>query len=309
MKRIWVAAAVIRRGEDVLIARRPADKHQGGLWEFPGGKVEPGEGAREALARELEEELGIVPEQARPLIRISHDYPDKSVCLDVWEVTTFRGEPEGREGQPLRWVPVEELPSHAFPAANRPIVTAARLPPCYAISPDSPDVTALTAWASVRLSRGIRLLLLRAPSLPEQEYLRLAEALLSRCRETGARLMLHGDPALLEKLPVADGLHMPACFMKKLARRPLPAGKWWAVSTHDAGEMALAEQLGADFVTLSPVKPTASHPDASPLGWARFTELAAKATVPVYALGGLGEADIETAWQAGAQGVAAIRGL
>lgn len=309
MKRIRVAAAVIRRGEEVLIARRPADKHQGGLWEFPGGKVEPGEGVREALARELEEELGIVPEQARPLICISHDYPDKSVCLDVWEVTTFRGGPEGREGQPLRWVPAEALPSYAFPAANQPIVTAARLPSRYAISPDSLDREVLTAWAEERLSRGIRLLLLRAPSLPEQAYLRLAEALLPRCREAGARLLLHGDPVLLERLPTADGLHMPARFMKALARRPLPAGKWWAVSTHDASEMALAGQLGADFVTLSPVQPTASHPEASTLGWARFTELAAKATVPVYALGGLGEADIETAWQAGAQGIAAIRGL
>lgn len=128
MKRILVVAAVIRRGGRILIARRAAHQHQGGLWEFPGGKVEPAEAVQAALVRELREELGITPTAFSPLIRIEHDYPDKSVCLDVWTVTDFAGEPLGREGQPLAWVTEDELPAHDFPAANRPIVTAARLP-------------------------------------------------------------------------------------------------------------------------------------------------------------------------------------
>ena len=136
MKRIHVAAAVIRGPESsVLIAKRPLDKHQGGLWEFPGGKVEDGEGVESALARELQEELGIEVTQAQPLIQVRHDYPDKQVLLDVWEVLAFAGEPHGAEGQPLAWVAPEALVDYSFPAANQPIVTAARLPQHYLITP------------------------------------------------------------------------------------------------------------------------------------------------------------------------------
>ena len=123
MKRVHVAAAVIR-GTDgrILIARRADTQHQGGLWEFPGGKVEEGEAVERALARELEEELGIRVEAARPLIQVQHDYPDKQVLLDIWKVTRFLGEPFGKEGQECRWVPLAELHNYHFPDANGPIV-------------------------------------------------------------------------------------------------------------------------------------------------------------------------------------------
>ena len=137
MKRIHVAAAVIRGADgQILLAKRPEDKHQGGLWEFPGGKVESGETVQAALARELEEELDIRPTAARPLIQVRHDYPDKQVLLDVWEVSAFTGEPHGAEGQPLAWVSPRQLGDYEFPAANRPIVAAARLPEQYLITPE-----------------------------------------------------------------------------------------------------------------------------------------------------------------------------
>ena len=122
---VHVAVGVIvdtRR--QVLLALRPESSHQGGLWEFPGGKVEAGETVQQALVRELQEELAIVPIAMRPLLEIRHDYPDKSVLLDVWWVDAFEGEPEGREGQPIRWVATELLSDYAFPAANQPIVNA-----------------------------------------------------------------------------------------------------------------------------------------------------------------------------------------
>jgi 8-oxo-dGTP diphosphatase len=138
VKGVHVAVGVIRnQQQQILLALRPDDVHQGGLWEFPGGKVEPAETIQQALARELEEELGITPTQVQPLIEIHHDYPDKSVFLDVWWVDAFSGEPEGREGQPVRWVPIDELPAYDFPEANQPIVAAitgldpAGLPPSF----------------------------------------------------------------------------------------------------------------------------------------------------------------------------------
>ena len=128
-KLIHVAAAVILNDKgQVLLAKRPDDKHQGGLWEFPGGKVEPDEPVLEALTRELDEELGIRVTSARPLIQVPHHYPDKSVLLDVFEVDAFSGEPWGREGQPVRWVDAHLLDDYDFPAANRPILAAAQLP-------------------------------------------------------------------------------------------------------------------------------------------------------------------------------------
>jgi 8-oxo-dGTP diphosphatase len=124
---VHVAVAVLRdaRGR-VLITRRHADSHQGGLWEFPGGKVEPGEDLAAALRRELHEELGIAIGAHRPLLRVRHDYGDKRVLLDVHEVLGFEGEARSCEGQPLRWVEEQELEDFAFPAANEPILRAVR---------------------------------------------------------------------------------------------------------------------------------------------------------------------------------------
>lgn len=308
MKRILVAAAVIRRDGKILIAQRPLDKHQGGLWEFPGGKVEDGEPVQQALVRELEEELGITVTASRPLIRITHDYPDKSVCLDVWEVSDFRGEAHGREGQPVRWVSESELGDYEFPAANHPILAAARLPVRYLITPDDCDEVDLLSWLDEKLAAGDRLVLLRAPQLSAERYLLLADEFLDRCRAAAAMLLLHGEPDLLRQVP-ADGLHLPARLLEKFRQRPVDKSYWLAASVHDLAELQQAEALEADFVTLSPVQPTLSHPDAVLLGWKGFAAIAAQAHMPVYALGGMSDDEIGMAWQCGAQGIAGIRGL
>ena len=106
----------------VLVTRRAPDAHQGGLWEFPGGKVEAGETLQEALARELREELGVLVEATEALMVLEHDYGDKQVRLDVHRVTRWLGQPRGLEGQPLAWQQPEQLRDWAFPAANRPIL-------------------------------------------------------------------------------------------------------------------------------------------------------------------------------------------
>ncbi len=115
---------VLDEARRVLITRRATHSHQGGLWEFPGGKVEPGEAVTDALARELQEELGIEVGRTSPLLEVQHDYGDRQVLLDVHVVWVHRGRPQGLEGQPLAWVRAGELDSYPFPAANQPIVTA-----------------------------------------------------------------------------------------------------------------------------------------------------------------------------------------
>ncbi|MDX1636238.1 MAG: 8-oxo-dGTP diphosphatase MutT, partial [Marinobacter sp.] len=136
MREVHVAVAVVRRGGRVLIARRPDGVHQGGLLEFPGGKVEAGETVQQALVRELAEETGlrVDPASLQPLIGIRHDYGDKRVFLDVWQTDTAAGEAEGREGQPVSWLALAQLQDEDFPAANRAIIRALRLPSVYAVT-------------------------------------------------------------------------------------------------------------------------------------------------------------------------------
>ena len=308
MKRVHVAAAVIR-GTDgkILIARRADSQHQGGLWEFPGGKVEAGESVEMALGRELQEELGITVESARPLIKVQHDYPDKQVLLDVWEVASFTGQPHGAEGQPLAWVTQRELADYEFPAANEPIVAAARLPDQYLITPDRLETPQLLRGLKKAVADGIKLVQLRAPNGYDPKYRDLAVDATGLCAGK-AQLMLKGPLEWLGDFPSA-GWHLTAAQLRKYAAkgRPLSKDRWLAASCHNAEELALAEHMDVDFVTLSPVLPTQTHPDAQPLGWEQVQQLIAGFSKPVFLLGGLGPDDRQQAWAIGAQGVAGIR--
>jgi 8-oxo-dGTP diphosphatase len=307
---IHVAAGAVQddRGR-VLVTRRADHVHQGGLWEFPGGKLEPGESPEQGLARELEEELGIQVRASRPLIRVRHDYGDRQVLLDVHRVRAFEGTAHGREGQPLKWVDPREMDSGEFPLADRPIITALRLPSLYLITGDDPlDLQGFLGRLSRALSAGLRLVQLRAHRIDEVAYARLAEKAFALCERFGASLLLNRDPTHARRLP-CHGLHLTSERLSALDGRPPGDWQWLGASCHDAVDLARAAELGLDYALLSPVLPTASHPDARPLGWERFAALVDRATLPVYALGGLGALELETAILRGAQGVAAIRGL
>ncbi len=304
-----VVAAVICDGNAVLVAKRPPEVHQGGKWEFPGGKVHAGESAREALARELREELDIEVQAAYPLIAVHHTYPEKSVFLDVWRVTAYTGEPRGREGQCIEWVESERLPELDFPVANRPIVQAARLPSLYLIS-DSRRFgeTLFLQRLEQMLAAGLRLFQLREPHLAPADYRTLAEQVAQRCHHWGAKLLLNADPGWVEECG-ADGVHLNSRRLRALRARPLDRRYWVAASTHNAEELEIAARLDVDFVVLGPVLPTPSHRQAAPLGWQQFAALCAATNLPTYALGGQRLEHLSMAREAGAQGLAMISGV
>lgn len=307
--RVHVAVAVMTDAtRRVLIARRPAQVPQGGLWEFPGGKVAPGEDAYRALRRELDEELGVALRAARPLIRLAHDYAHTPVLLDVWRVTDYTGVAHGREAQPVRWVAPAALAQCRFPAANRGIVSAVRLPDRYLITGAFADIAEGLHRLDCALAAGVRLVQLRAHSLHAEDFTALAIAARARCHALGARLLLNTTPARAAALG-ADGVHLSSTRLLACHARPLPAGQWVAASVHTPDELQHAMRIGCDFVVAGPVLPTASHPGAATLGWTGFHALSAPATMPVYALGGVGPAQLDTAWVHGAQGIAAIHAL
>ena len=350
-KTIHVVAAVIcDENGNVLIAKRPKDVHQGGLWEFPGGKVESGEQAPQALVRELQEELAITATEYRPLIQIHHDYPDKSVFLDVWKVTQFVGEPIGSgslgaERQPVQWVPSVELHHWTFPAANAAIVKAAQLPSDYVITHDVSDVARageeesdsegnsegnssdkiavfLQGVEAVSI-QGYQLIQLRTKSLDKHQQQAVTSLVLSLCQQFNAVLMINSDldftsgfepnfesslasnSALISADISNVGLHLTGKAMSECNEKPI-GYRFVAASCHSATDIRQAELLGLDFVTLSPVSQTTSHPGAKELGWPVFADIVKGACIPVYALGGMTKACRGKAIDSGAQGIASI---
>jgi 8-oxo-dGTP diphosphatase len=319
MTTIDVAVAVVMDTDRrVLITRRHPDVHQGGKWEFPGGKRESGESILSALQRELHEELGISihPETCQPLIRIRHVYPEKTVLLDVWSVGEFEGEPHGREGQPVEWRNIEELNPDDFPPANRAIINALRLPDRCLITPDADRYPASEFLDHLRkaLDNGIRLVQFRSPALSQPGYLELARHIIELCTEYKALCQLNTSWEWFHALgshaaEPLTGLHLNSQRLYQINVRPEEFSGYLSASCHNAADIAQANHIGVDFILLSPVKPTGSHPGATVLGWENFSELTGLAAMPVYALGGMRIDDIAQAKNIGAQGIAGISGL
>jgi 8-oxo-dGTP diphosphatase len=307
MEKIDVAVGIIRDNQDnIFITKRHQNTHQGGLWEFPGGKREEDEARQAALYRELKEELGIEVIKARPFLEIAHQYSDKHVLLDVWEVTEFSGEPTGLEGQPARWAELSELSNFEFPEADKPIIKALQLPASYAISPNLEQIDEVVHRLKIAMDNGIELIQLRVPKVPESDIRAAANQLLTHAAQyPKVKLLLNRDIDLAQSIGF-HGVHLSAKQLLTLNQSSIGYGFWTSASCHDIDELHLAESKDVDFVVLSPVLPTATHPDATALGWDNFQKLVSQVNLPVYALGGMQKTDFEMARQRGGIGVAGI---
>ena len=298
-----VAAAVIERPDGMfLLAQRPEGKPYSGYWEFPGGKIEPTEDVRAALARELKEELGIEVREATPWITRVYAYTHATVRLHFWRVTRWEGEPQRLEDQDLKWQRVEAPDVSPMLPANAPVLAALALPAVMIVSDASR--MGIDAWIgalSQRALDGKVLIQIREKSMDKQKLQHVLSRALARVSPSGSRCVVNSDCG---SLPQCDGVHLTSRALMAAAARP--AGSLVGASCHDARELDKAAELGLDYVVVGPVNATASHPDARPLGWDAFERLVAERPMPAYAIGGLKRGDLPEARRRGAHGIALL---
>ena len=307
---IHVALGVVLQDHQVLVGRRNSELHLGGYWEFPGGKVEEGETPRQAVVRELKEEVGLIIKEtdAEPLIEFEWFYDAQRYFFSVYTIKDYSSEPSLHFYQSLEWQAVSELKASNFPPANSVIIKALSLPTRYLITPAKLDLATIEQGLNTAFQSDISLAVFRATELDSRTYIEYARRLLSQNLTFSKRLLIHNHPTQVDALNAA-GVQISAKHAKKYQCRPVSKETRLAISCHNQAELEHACRLEADFALLGPVKTTPSHPDSPALGWETFKTLVKDLAMPVYAIGGLKVSDLVDCRTYGAQGVAAIRGL
>ena len=337
---VQVALGLLRDDRGRLLVLRGVESPLAGLWHFPGGKLEVGEDGQAAMRRELREELGVEAGSARFLWALRYRYPKRpELRLQAWLVENWNGQPRPGRDLECRWEDPVQLRGLPIPPPNRAILAALLLPPLYLVTPDIvadavagamgrteeagtiQETGAGIGWSTEQefekglqasLELGTGLVQLRCDGLTLRRYESLARRVSSLCRAASALLLLNrGEPGCVPGY--ADGLHLKSARLRqKGIRRARPRSgdrSWISASCHNLEELRAAAWVGADCALLGPVRATPTHPEARALGWEAFARLASQSDLPVYALGGLGSADLDQARAAGAHGVAALRAL
>ena len=296
---------ILRADGAVLLAQRPPGKPYAGYWEFPGGKLEPGETPAHALARELHEELGITVVRAAPWLVQEFVYPHAHVELNFFRVFAFEGEPASHDGQAFAWQDPRAIDVAPLLPANTRVLSALTLPSVYAIT-CAADASEVPFIDRVRgaLAQGVRLIQVREPGLAVSQRDALARQIVDLASTCGASVLLNGSGEDARTLGCA-GVHWTARALAKANDRPrdLMVG----ASVHTPDELMRACELDVDFAVLGPVRATPTHPDARPLGFDGFAAAITGTRVPVFALGGLRPDDLAIALAHGAHGIAMRR--
>ncbi len=287
-----------------LVQKRPPGRTWAGFWEFPGGKVQPGELPEKALRREAEEELGIRVGDLSLFCRQAGPAPGGWLSIAFYAADAFEGHPHPRDGQSLAWCRPDELPLRSWLPADQPLVDALAAGPWCGLTPrlDHPDPDRIAAGFTGAIAAGVGFFVIRpAPgkswTSSEMEPVRVW------ARRRRVRVAFERPPGSADR----GDLHLSAEAARPLVLRPVPPRIRLGVSCHDPWEIGQATRLGADYAFLGPVRETPTHPGDPGLGWERWAAWTGGAGCPVYAIGGLGPDDLGQVRRAGGFGVAAIR--
>lgn len=304
-----IAIGVIFNQQDqVLIAKRQHDKHLAGYWEFPGGKLMPGESFKTALRRELVEEVGINALTAIKFFATRYQYTDRNLTFQCFKVTNYSGDVTLSSYQSRRWVSLNELAEVGFPAANHAIIDALTLPMQYVIADENIMGAKLFSSVESQLKSGARLIQHRAGSIAESEYVANSHRLKYLCSQYGAKYLANCPLDWLSRVK-PSGVHLNSHSLKEVfeGNQQIYDFELYSAACHNEEDISMANQLGLRCLLIGPVNFTMSHPGGNKLGWKRFNQLCSYANVPVYALGGMCVNDYRTAVMHGGQGIAAIR--
>ena len=303
-----VAVAIFLKPDgSFLLSSRPEGKPYPGYWEFPGGKIEAGESVRDALVRELIEELNVSITHATPWFTFMMHYTHATARLHCWRVHAWQGEMRGMEGQQFAWQSLNGMTVAPTLPGCVPIFRALALPPVYAIT----NATEMGAVAYLQrletaLQNGLHLVQLREKTMPYAELRNFGSEVMARAHAHGARVLVNSDGMLANEIG-ADGVHLSSAQLANLTARPEFAIV--GVSTHSRAELERAAELKCDFAVLGPVNATRTHPGRQAMGWPQFAALTLATPLPCYALGGMTMDDLPVAIERGAHGVAMQRGL
>ena len=307
--RIDVAVAVVfNQAGQVLWGCRPEGKPYAGYWEFPGGKVEPAETVWQALVRELKEELDITATEGGPWFLIEHDYDHANVRLHLYRVWSFEGTPKSLEQQQFTWASLDRSDLSPILPATEPLLQKLAQPALMALSNYEADFEACAARleAALRSANSEVFVQFREKELRGEALIQAFEHCHGLCQSTGHFMLLNSSTwvnlqAHLNFLPCP--LHLTEADLLSNKFTDLQCA---GASVHSAESLEVAFKRGLNYAVLGAVKETSSHPGQPGIGWAKFQNIALNARLPVFAIGGLGPVDFQSARKNGAHGVAML---
>ena len=290
-----VAIAILLHKSKVLVGWRQANQHQGNKHEFPGGKIEEGETPEQACRREVYEEVGIGLKEWHQFDVIRHEYEDIIVTLHLFH-TYVPDELLSLIHQPWSWFSRDQLADLNFPKANSTIIERLIWSHLIKISDQVDELPKTNSQMYLRIeTKDIERLQQQLIKLSEQQLLKLI---------VNVDVWQQLNTVLQEKIKT---VHLKQSQLMQLKKGDLVVAKRYIAACHDAVSVQHAHQIGCDAIFLSPVNPTATHPNSKVLGWDGFAALAQKSDIPVFALGGVAPADLEQAQKHNAYGLAGIR--